>query len=552
MATGSRTLKLSILGDVSDLNKSLKTADKEVQGFGDKISKFGKIAAAGFLVAGAAATKFAVDAVKNAAADEAAQRTLAKTIENTTGATQKQISAVEDWITTTSLAKGVTDDVIRPAFARLTRSTKDVEESQKLLNLALDISSATGKPLETISNSLGKAYDGNTAALGRLGLGLDQSIIKSGDFDAVYTSLRGTFKGFAEQEANTFEGKLRRLQIAFDEGKETIGSYILTAITPLVTLTVNNLIPALQNIADKIGKAVQPAFEKIQEFIRIFVIPIFGALKDAFNTVRDAFEDNADKLEPLITLFKDLYAFIAKFVVPIIKVTLVTAIQAAGQAIGLVLDFISPIIEKIAAGIRTTVNLAIDGINALIKAYNFANGLWGGADVALVSKLGEGAATKLSAGLYGSTPVNTGGASGASGATSGVTLGETNVPTITSTAKTAMANSNDKALANIAKLQKDVDRNKAAADKLLIAAQAASMKAESFLPESNLAIFKELQTRGTIPSNAGGGGLQNIYNVTVNGAINSEQTSRQIIDILNQSQARGTLGASGLVGAVNF
>jgi hypothetical protein len=552
MATGSRTLKLSILGDVSDLNKSLKTADKEVEGFGDKISKFGKIAAAGFLVAGAAATKFAVDAVKNAAADEAAQRTLAKTIENTTSATAAQISEVEKWITTTSLAKGVTDDVIRPAFARLTRSTKDVEESQKLLNLALDISSATGKPLEAISNSLGKAYDGNTNALGKLGLGLDASILKSKDFDAVYTSLRGTFKGFAEQEANTFEGKLRRLQIAFDEGKETVGSYILTAITPLVTLTVNKLIPAIQNIADKLGKAVQPAFENIRGFIKDFVIPIFDALKDAFNTVRDAFADNADKLEPLITLFKDLYDFIAKYVVPIIKVTLVTAIQAAGQAIGLVLDFISPIIEKIAAGIRTTVNLAIDGINALIKAYNFANGLWGGADVALVSKLGEGAATKLSAGLYGSTPVNTGGASGASGASSGATPGQTNVPAITSTAKTAMDKSNEKALSNIAKLQKDVDRNKAAADKLLIAAQAASMKAESFLPESNLEIFKELQSRSKIPSNAGGGGLQNIYNVTVNGALNSEQTSRQIIDILNQSQARGTLGASGLVGAVSF
>jgi hypothetical protein len=116
-----------------------------------------------------------------------------------------------------------------------------------------------------------------------------------------------------------------------------------------------------------------------------------------------------------------------------------------------------------------------------------------------------------------------------------------------------MDKSNEKALSNIAKLQKDVDRNKAAADKLLIAAQAASMKAESFLPESNLEIFRELQlVNKPIPSNAGGGGLQNIYNVTVNGALNSEQTSRQIIDILNQSQARGTLGASGLVGAVNF
>jgi hypothetical protein len=547
MATGSRTLKLSILGDVSNLNQSLKTAEKDVSGFGDKITKFGAVAAAAFVAAGAAATKFAVDAIKNAAADEAAQRTLAKTIENTTGATQNQIAAVEEWITKTSLAKGVTDDVIRPAFARLTRSTKDVEESQKLLNLALDISSATGKPLEAIANSLGKAYDGNTNALGKLGLGLDQSILKSKDFDAVYTSLRGTFKGFSDQEANTFEGKLRRLQIAFDEGKETVGSYLLTAITPLVTLTVNKLIPAFQDISEKIGKAVQPAFEKIESFIKAFVIPIFGALKDAFNTVRDAFVENGDKLKPLIDLFKDLFDFISKYVVPIIKVTLVGAIRAAGQAIGLVLDFISPIIEKITEGIRSTVNLAIDAINLLIKGYNFANNLVGGKDVKPLDKLGAAATGSTSDFSRSSSKINntfpTGGTTGTGTSGSMGNTGSTSAAG-TSAAQTAINNSNAKTLTNIDKLQKDVDKNLAAAQTALDAANLASVKADAFLPPDPSVLGRRdsglTRTEG------------NIYNVTVNGAIDSESTARQIVTLLNDSQARGTLGASGLVGAVSF
>ncbi len=62
---------------------------------------------------------------------------------------------------------GVTDDQLRPAFSRLVRSTKDVEEAQNLLNLALDLASATGKPLEVVTNALGKAYDGNTTALSK-------------------------------------------------------------------------------------------------------------------------------------------------------------------------------------------------------------------------------------------------------------------------------------------------------------------------------------------------------------------------------------------------
>ena len=44
----------------------------------------------------------------------------------------------------------------------------------------------------------------------------------------------------------------------------------------------------------------------------------------------------------------------------------------------------------------------------------------------------------------------------------------------------------------------------------------------------------------------------NTYNVTVNGALDSESTARQIVDLLNRSESRGTLGAGGLVGAVSF
>ncbi len=206
---GSRTLKLSILGDVDNLNKSLKTASADVDSFGDKVTKVGKVVGAAFAAAAAAAGAYAikigVDGVKAALEDEKAQRILALTLENTTKATKAQIAAVEDYITETALATGVTDDQLRPALSRLVRSTKDTEEAQRLLSLALDISSATGKPLEAIANSLGKAYDGNTNALGRLGLCIDQSILKTKDFNKVYENLRGSFAGFAAQEANTFQ-----------------------------------------------------------------------------------------------------------------------------------------------------------------------------------------------------------------------------------------------------------------------------------------------------------------------------------------------------------
>ncbi len=249
-AQGSRTLKLSLLADVAEFTKGIKTAGKDTESIGDQFTAFGKKAALAFAAAGAAIGAFAVESIKNAAADEKAQRLLALTIENTTSATAAQIAGVEKYISTTSIAIGVTDDELRPAFARLTRSTKDVEEAQKLLNLALDISSATGKPLEAVANALGKAYDGNLASLGRLGLGIDQSILKSKDFDLVFNTLTKTFGGFADNEAQSAEKAFARIKIATDEVQEQIGAALLPVVQELTTFILSDVVPVFQSFVD--------------------------------------------------------------------------------------------------------------------------------------------------------------------------------------------------------------------------------------------------------------------------------------------------------------
>ncbi len=109
-----------------------------------------------------------------------AQLRLANALRQATGATDAQIKATEDMILQTSLATGVADDQLRPAFQRLAVSTKDTVEAQKLLNLALDIAKGRGLELETVANALGRAQDGNTTALGRLGLGLSKAELSTG------------------------------------------------------------------------------------------------------------------------------------------------------------------------------------------------------------------------------------------------------------------------------------------------------------------------------------------------------------------------------------
>lgn len=246
----SRTLKLALLADIANFSTNMGSAGKQSQTLGDQFEAFGKKAALAFAAAGAAIGAYAKVAIENAAADEKAQRNLALTIENTTSATAKQIAGVEDYISKVSLQIGVTDDELRPAFGRLVRSTKDVEDAQRLLNLALDISAATGKPLEGVANALGKAYDGNAASLGRLGLGIDQSILKSKDFDAIFNTLTDTFGGFADNEALSTEKAFARIKIAGDEIQEQIGSALLPVIQELTTFILENVVPVVQQFVN--------------------------------------------------------------------------------------------------------------------------------------------------------------------------------------------------------------------------------------------------------------------------------------------------------------
>jgi hypothetical protein len=260
MATGNRTLKLSILADVDDLKKKLGEADKAVESNSSKIADFGKKAAAAFAVAAAAAvaygTKLAIDGVKAAIEDEQAQLRLAAALKTATGATEGQIQATEDYILKTSLATGVADDQLRPAFQRLAVSTKNVNEAQRLLNLSLDIAKGRGLELETVANALGRAQDGNTTALGRLGLGLSKSELATLSFTEVQQKLSDLYGGAASKNAETFQGKIDRLKVGFDEAKESLGYALLPFVERFIGFLNETGIPTLNGfIAGLTGDA---------------------------------------------------------------------------------------------------------------------------------------------------------------------------------------------------------------------------------------------------------------------------------------------------------
>ena len=322
---GSRTLKLSILADVDNLTKNLKSGEQEVSSFGDKLGEFGKKAGAAFAVAAAAAAAYAVkigvDGVKAAIEDEAAQARLAKSLENTTGATNAQIAAVEDQITQMSLAFGVADDELRPAFDRLARATGDVDAANKGLNLALDISAATGKSVKAVSNALGKAYEGNVTSLAKLGVGLSAAELKSMGLDGAMNTLAETFGGAATAQADTLEGRIARVSVAFDETKETIGAALLPIIEKLLTFVTETVIPNFEKVAalfsgtdeGGIGKRLKDVGTYVQDLLT----PIIDGAKEAFKAIGDAVKAQAPRFENILDIFKDIFDFAQKYLIPL-------------------------------------------------------------------------------------------------------------------------------------------------------------------------------------------------------------------------------------------
>ena len=363
---GSRTLKLSILGDVDNLNKSLKSATQDVDTFGDKIGKTGKMIGAAFVAAAAAAGAYAVkigiEGVKAAIEDEKAQTQLALALENATGATTAQIAATEQSILQMSLATGVADDQLRPALGRLVRSTGDITKAQDLLSTALDVSTATGKPLETVANALGKAYDGNTAALGKLGIGLSAAELKTMDFTQVQGRLSDLFGGAAARNADTYAGRIARMQVAFDEAKETIGFALLPILEKVINFINQNALPAINAFSKAFsldGNGLGGTITTLGNIITSVFTPIINGMIKAFSYVKDAIGDNLDT-------FKEFGGYIATYLAPVIGTVLGGALQVAGKIAGGVIDVIAGVV-RILNGL---ISGAVAGINALISAYN--------------------------------------------------------------------------------------------------------------------------------------------------------------------------------------
>lgn len=290
-------LKDGIARSKKGLSGFEKSTKKVASGIGKALGGLGIAFGASALISGL------TNATKAAAADLKQQKLLAGQLKRTTKATKAQIKGAESFVQTLSEQTGILDDDLRPALANAVRGSGSLEKGQKLLQVALDGSVASGKPLDTVLNALIKANNGNTQSLYKLAPELKKT---KGGIDDYAASV----KGAAEAGADPFA----RFNVALENLSESFGMILLPYVEQFVTYLTEEVIPAVE---DFISDASNPNTDIGKTFLAMKVAivgedgksGVYGSILlvvDAIGQLFGAISSNGNALDGFVKSFQIL------------------------------------------------------------------------------------------------------------------------------------------------------------------------------------------------------------------------------------------------------
>jgi phage-related protein len=509
MAAGTRTLKLSLLADVAGLSKGLNQGTNEVQGFGSKMANFGKKAAAAFAVAGIAAAAFAVKFAKDAiVAGEAAATANARIeqINKSMGlfgeSTNEVNKALIDYAEKTARATGVDTNSIKATQAKL----------------------LTFKELAATANEIGGNFERSTKAaidLGAAGFGTAEL-----NAVALGKALNDPIKGISALSRNgiTFtESEKDRIKVLVEsnkvgEAQNMILKAIETQVGGTAEATANatdKMRVGFTQITETVGLALLPVFEKLTNFVIDQIFPAFDKIGAQFAGITSQLGENLlPALDNLVTFFQDYLIPVFKAYWEFISKTLIPGI----------VNFFEPALAGISKAFGSVSKSLQNNKEKLKPLFDLFQEFFEFASKYLAPFLGTVLGKSFE--VLGSV-------------ISGIITIFANLVNIINSAingiKTLISLVSNINLGSIASRLNPFGGGRASGGSVMSGTSylVGERGAELFTPSSN----------GTItPNSALGGG--NTYNITVNGALDGESVSRQIIDLLNRSQARGTQGAS--------
>jgi hypothetical protein len=245
-------LRAQLLVDLGNWQAGLAKASKQMTGFGKSMKTISNGIKAGFagvaFLGVAALYDGIIDLTKAAADDKRSMALLEEQMRRTWKGNSQLNKSIDAQIDKMSNLTGIADDDLRPALIKIAGVTKSPAKGMKMLGLAIDIATKTGKGLSAVSQAMSRYLGGNKTALDKLVPGLKES----GDR---MSFLNKEYLGFAEISGKN--DPFGRITVIMDNFKEKLGK----AFLPLA----NNFADWLagdeaQKALDNIAKQVQDTF----------------------------------------------------------------------------------------------------------------------------------------------------------------------------------------------------------------------------------------------------------------------------------------------------
>lgn len=398
----SLNLEVQILGEYKNLTRATKGATKQLNGLKKSAQSISRgintaLATIGVGISFQVITNGIKGLTQAAVEDIKAQTLLAQQLRNTIGASDAVVASVEEQIGQLQTATGVVDDQLRPAYATLIRSARDTTKAFRLLSLATDISAQTGRSLDSVSQALARALNGNRNSLVRLVPSIKESTDLVGD-------LEKQFKG-AAAAANNLD-PYNRLKVAFDEVRETIGAAFLPALGGIATFIDANL-PKIDALADAINNRVKAAFDGTGEAATNFGTKVINAITDltdflngtadadnVFSSISEKFKDFAPLVQGVSSIIGGLIQVVKGLADGLFGwLSMFTGVEGGLENLGFILGQVGKFLQDVGywigfvASIFVPFTLGIKAVNTVLKAIP-----------GVIGKIGEGL-SKLANGI---------------------------------------------------------------------------------------------------------------------------------------------------------
>lgn len=286
-------LKDEVSGKARDIKGSLDAAGTSAQRGGGLFGSLGGaigglVNPATLAVAGVGALAAGLGMAIGAAAEEEINvKKLQTALETSVPGWNGNTDAIEALIATReNLA--FSDDELRNSMALLVTGTHDVEEAQNLQATAMDLARLKGVDLETATTAILRATQGSTRELKALGLEIDDNATATENLAQIQNAAAGQAAAYADTSAAKWEV----LQNKFGDVVETVGAALLPIVEDLLDFLIDDIIPAVQDLADALTPALQNAFKVVGQVIGWFidnvVKPAIDFIGDLIGVISDA------------------------------------------------------------------------------------------------------------------------------------------------------------------------------------------------------------------------------------------------------------------------